>query len=196
MIGSLIGLKIRQDDAEAAIEILIPYYLFILGYMIVTSLFFIYQKNRRNNSKLSKKPFFLSLTLLVVVPFIYSGQKAFEQYRHQKNIEKQEYTNYLSSLDHINSVIAKHPDSSLLYIKRGQLKRSQGFWEQSISDCKISLEVKESTEAYWELGWCQEHLGYLDQALVSYQRAATLDSSLNWPQKRINVVKRKMSKSH
>jgi hypothetical protein len=79
-------------------------------------------------------------------------------------------------------------------VKRGQLKRSRGLWKESIADCQISLKKMESTEAYWELGWCQEHLGSLEEALNSYKRAELIDSSLEWPQKRIEVVERKISK--
>jgi tetratricopeptide (TPR) repeat protein len=97
-------------------------------------------------------------------------------------------------LERINLTISECPDSSILYVKRGQLKRSQGLWKESIADCQISLDIMESTEAYWELGWCQEHFGSLKEALNSYTKAALIDSNLDWPQKRIEVVERKISK--
>ena len=194
-IGSLVGIELRKDDAEAGIELLIPYYLYIIGYIILAIFFFTYKKLKRKNPGSLVIPFFISLILLTVVPFIYSGEKALEHHLERKKTEKTEYIQYLSNLEELDNKIRHYPDSSVLYIKRGRLKRSQSLWLESLTDCEIALKKKKSVDAYWEVGWCYEHIGNLKEAKKAYEGALAMDSSINWPHERISVIERKMAEN-
>ncbi len=191
LIGSIIGLRLRQDDAEAGIELLIPYYAYILMYVFLAAIFIAFLKASRK----LVRPFFYSLALLIFVPFVFSGVESLSQYIDREKADKQEYLDYLGKLENYNLKIEEYPDSSLLFVERGTLKRSQGQWHESIFDCKIALSIEESIPALYELGYCYHHLGYLSKAKSAYEQILILDSTDNYAQKQLNFITSKISVS-
>ncbi len=187
-----VGTKISNLDAKESMEYFIPYIIFELGYLLTGIIYLIF---REKNLKSLSIQFLISLLPLFLIPYHFILIKSNENQVAVNKLEQLEYHEFLINLKNINEIINEYPDSSILYIKRARLKRSQGLWKESIADSQLSLEKEETTEAYWELGWCQENSGYLNDALFSYQKAANLDKSLEWPQKRIEVVKQRLKKS-
>lgn len=195
LISIYVGTKLYNLDAKEAVEYFVPYIIFVFCYLIAAVAYLIYRLSKGKNIKFLAIQIVISVLPLIIIPYGFNWKKLQENQLAVEEIEQMEHEKYLVDLERINLTIKEYPDSSILYIKRAQLKRSQGLWEESLADCQISLNKEENTEAYWELGWCHEHLGHLDKALMSYQKAAILDSSLIWPKKRIEVVKRKINKS-
>ena len=195
LASTYVGSKLYALDAKEGMDYFVPFAMFVFGYLMIGFFYLIFRACKGRRIKALTIQFLTSLIPLLLIPYGFMMKESKENEIAVRKMKQREYQEYLIKLKKINLTISEYPDSSILYVKRGQLKRSQGLWKESIADCQISLRKMESTDAYWELGWCQEHFGSLEEALKSYKRAALLDSSLEWPQKRIEVVERKISKS-
>lgn len=165
LVGSWVGFIIIQDDAEAALVILILYFFVLTLFVVVSVLAFITFKRIRTRSITIQ--FFISLSMLILVPFIWSGHKRYQIDKERKEAEIEEYQKYLADLEQISRTIHENPDSSLLYVRRSQLKRSQGLWTEALKDSKIAVSKEENLDTYWELGWCHEYLENLTEAKLA-----------------------------
>lgn len=195
LASTYVGFKLYTLDAKEAIDYFVPFAMFVIGYLMTGFFYLIFRAYKGRRIKALSIQFLMSLMPLLLIPYGFMWKEAKENEITVRKMKQQEYQEYLIKLERINLTISEYPDSSILYVQRGQLKRSQGLWQESITDCQMSLKKMESTDAYWELGWCQEHLGLLEEALTSYKRAASIDGSLDWPQNRIEVVQEKLAKA-
>lgn len=155
LISIYVGNKVYHLDDKEALDYLVPFALFVFCYLIFGFIYILFRAYKALPVKVLIIQFAISLTPLLLIPYGFLWKESSENEIAVGEMNQKAHAKYLVELEKLNSEILQEPDSPILYVKRGQLKRSQGLWEESIADCRISLDKKETTEAYWELGWCQ-----------------------------------------
>lgn len=193
IVSSIIGLKLRNvNDGKEAVELLVPYYFGTLAYTILSIIIFVFWAIKDKPYLVSISGFFLSIVVLIIVPFVFTADQRYEEYRARQQTIKLEHEKYRSDLRNLDHLIKLNPQSSSYYLERSRLNRSQGRWEEALDDAELAISFEKTMDGYWELGWCHEHLGNFEQAAWAYQSAHALDSIAEWPMVRLEVANRKM----
>lgn len=197
IISSIIGLNFRDaNDAKEAVELLVPYYFGAFLYSISAIIIFVFWTIKDKSYLVSIRGFFLSLVVLTVVPFAFTADQRYEESRARQQFLKREYEKYVSDLQTLDNIIKINPKSSAHYLERSRLKRSQGLWNEALKDAEMAISIEKTMDGYWELGWCHEYLGNLEDASRAYQSAYVIDSTAEWPNVRLEVVNRRISEEN
>jgi tetratricopeptide (TPR) repeat protein len=191
-LGFSVGTKLYTLAEKEAIEFLTPYLLFVVVYIIIAITIIIYRIINRKSIGLVFVRIVLLVVPLIAIPDYFNSKRNTE---NQKAYEAIENTKYQLALKEINLTIQENPDSAFLYLKRGRIQRGHGLYHESISNCKIALTKGESSDIYWEIGWCYEVLEDYPKAKLAYERAIALDSQPSEIQKRLEIIEKKIKET-
>jgi len=194
LLAIYIGNKICILDGVEALDYIVPYLSLVILILIVYGMIISYYLSRKKGIISLSINIAVSLTILIIIPLGFNIRKNHKIRQETEKYEQLESLKYLNKLKILSDSINANPNDFSLYVKRGKLNRSQGFYIQSIKDCEISLSTEQNEDAYLEKGWSEECIGRFDDALNSYENALKFEQNDEWILNRLEFLKRKIGK--